>query len=240
MVRADAGRTIPWVQPIMAAPFFAHAQFSAPATVLALADPGDALPFVKAMWHYARGVAYAGQKNVAAARAEAAAIGKLKASDFSALVEGGIPAPDMLDLAHQVVLARCACRSKLRAARTEFETAAAIRTSSPIPSRRTGITRCGNRWPRCCCAWASSRRRRRRSARHLAQAPNNGWALYGLGEVYRRMGRKDARQRSCAASMTPGPASAARSTSRGCSEIVAIVGWAISAFTRVFDALWAR
>jgi predicted Zn-dependent protease len=26
----------------------------------------------------------------------------------------------------------------------------------------------------------------------LAQAPNNGWALYGLGEVYRRMGRKDA------------------------------------------------
>ncbi|MET0924162.1 MAG: hypothetical protein ABWY47_13575, partial [Xanthobacteraceae bacterium] len=45
VVRADAGSTIPWVQPIMAAPFFAHAQFSAPATVLALADPGDGLPF---------------------------------------------------------------------------------------------------------------------------------------------------------------------------------------------------
>ena len=24
----------------------------------------------------------------------------------------------------------------------------------------------------------------------LVQAPNNGWALYGLGEVYRRMGRQ--------------------------------------------------
>ena len=26
----------------------------------------------------------------------------------------------------------------------------------------------------------------------LVRAPNNGWALYGLGEVYRRNGRKDA------------------------------------------------
>ena len=26
----------------------------------------------------------------------------------------------------------------------------------------------------------------------LARAPNNGWALYGLSEVYRRMGRADA------------------------------------------------
>jgi predicted Zn-dependent protease len=26
----------------------------------------------------------------------------------------------------------------------------------------------------------------------LAQAPNNGWALYGLSEVYRRMGRAEA------------------------------------------------
>jgi thioredoxin-like negative regulator of GroEL len=26
----------------------------------------------------------------------------------------------------------------------------------------------------------------------LATAPNNGWALFGLAEVYRRMGRADA------------------------------------------------
>ena len=30
VVTADAARAIPWVQPIQAAPFFAHAQFSAP------------------------------------------------------------------------------------------------------------------------------------------------------------------------------------------------------------------
>ena len=193
VVRADAGRTIPWVQPIMAAPFFAHAQFSAPATVLALADPGDALPFVKAMWHYARGVAYAGQKNVAAARAEAAAIGKLKASDFSALVEGGIPAPDMLDLAHQVVLARAAlAEGKLRAARTEFETAAAIQDKLAYSEPPYWYYPVRQSLAAVLLRMGQLKEAEEAFRATLARAPNNGWALYGLGEVYRRMGRKDA------------------------------------------------
>jgi tetratricopeptide (TPR) repeat protein len=44
-------------QPVKAAPYFAHAQFSTPETILALPDPGDAIPYVKAMWLYTRGVA---------------------------------------------------------------------------------------------------------------------------------------------------------------------------------------
>ena len=47
------------VQPVKAAPYFAHAQFATPETILALPDPGDAIPYVKAMWLYARGVALA-------------------------------------------------------------------------------------------------------------------------------------------------------------------------------------
>ena len=39
VVTPEAARTIPWVQPIAAAPFFTHAQFSAPRVVLALAAP---------------------------------------------------------------------------------------------------------------------------------------------------------------------------------------------------------
>ena len=59
IVTSEASRTIPLLQPIRAAPLFAHAQFSPAPTVLALADPAEQLPFVKAMWHYARGVAHA-------------------------------------------------------------------------------------------------------------------------------------------------------------------------------------
>ncbi len=56
-------------------------------------------------------------------------------------------------------------------------------------SRRTGTTRSGSRWARCCCAWATSSAAEDAFRASLVQAPNNGWALFGLSETYRRMGR---------------------------------------------------
>jgi tetratricopeptide (TPR) repeat protein len=193
VVSEEAARTIPMVQPIRAAPYFAHAQFSAPGSVLALAAPSDELPFVKAMWHYARGVAYAAQNNVAAARAEAAAIARLKAGDFSALTAAGIPTPDVIDLAHEIVLGRIAlAEGKLPDARSAFERAVAVQdklTYSEPPhwyypvqqSLAAVLLRSGQ---------LDAAEEAFRAA--LVKAPNNGWALYGLSEVYRRMGKQDA------------------------------------------------
>jgi tetratricopeptide (TPR) repeat protein len=193
VVTADASRSIPWVQPIQAAPYFAHAQFSAPRTILALADPGGELPFVKAMWHYARGVAYAAEKNAAAAGQEADAIARLKTSDWSALAAGGIPAADILELARQVVLARIAlAENKLEAARDAFAQAAKLQDqltySEPphwyYPVRQSlgaVLVRLG-KLDEAAEAFRAS----------LVQSPNNGWALFGLGEVYRRTGERAA------------------------------------------------
>src|SRR5262249_49206368 len=50
LIPDEVARGIALVHPIKAAPYFAHAQFSAPDTILALPDPGDAIPYVKAMW----------------------------------------------------------------------------------------------------------------------------------------------------------------------------------------------
>src|SRR5690606_16112480 len=66
----EIATVIPIVQPMKVAPYFAHAQFSPPETVLALPEPSVALPYVKAMWHYARGVAMARSGNFDGARAE--------------------------------------------------------------------------------------------------------------------------------------------------------------------------
>src|SRR5581483_8536978 len=74
IVSDAAARNIAWVQPIKAAPYFAHAQFSDAKTILALADPGDDFPYVKAMWHYARAVGLASVSDLTAARAEVDAI----------------------------------------------------------------------------------------------------------------------------------------------------------------------
>jgi tetratricopeptide (TPR) repeat protein len=195
VVTAEAARTIPWVQPIKAAPYFAHAQFSAPAAVLALPDPGADLPFVQAMWHYARGVAHAAQGNGAAARGEAEAIARIKAGhDFAPLVAGGVPAPDVLELASQVVLGRIAvAENKLDDARVAFERAVQLQDGLPYnepphwyyPVRQSlgAVLVRLNRLDDAEEAFRAS----------LVRSPNNGWALYGLGEVYGRMGRKDAR-----------------------------------------------
>src|SRR5438034_2187276 len=71
LIPDQVARGIAMVQPVKAAPYFAHAQFSAPESILALPDPGDAIPYVKAIWHYARGVAQAARHDFSAATGEA-------------------------------------------------------------------------------------------------------------------------------------------------------------------------
>src|SRR5262245_56916945 len=193
IVTMDAVRAIPIAQPVAVAQYFAHAQFSPPATVLAIAAPPEDLSFVRAMWHYARGVAHATNKNVAAAREEAAAIEQLKARDYSALTGPGIPAPQLLDLARQVVLARIAlAEEQLPAARAAFERAATIQDELPYAEPPYWY------YPiRQSLAAVLLRMRELAAAEDqfrasLVKAPNNGWALFGLAEVYRRMGRADA------------------------------------------------
>ncbi|MGH8606616.1 MAG: hypothetical protein ACREX9_04085 [Gammaproteobacteria bacterium] len=194
VVTDEAARTIPWVQPIQAAPYFAHAQFSAPDAVLALSDPGPDLPFVKAMWHYARGVAYAVQKNIEAAQREAEAITWIGlGADLSGLTAGGIPAPDVLALARHVVLGRIAqAEGRLDAARVEFEHAVAIQDQLPYAepphwyypvhqSLGAVLLRAGELVGAEGAFRAS-----------LKATPNNGWALYGLSQVYKRMDDKRA------------------------------------------------
>ena len=97
LIPDEAARGIAMVQPVKAAPYFAHAQFSAPETILALPDPGDAIPYVKAMWLYARGVALAARGDFAGAAMAADAIETLeRTADFKLLKDSNIPAQEVL------------------------------------------------------------------------------------------------------------------------------------------------
>src|SRR5262245_41620348 len=128
LVPEQAALAIPGAHPVKAAPYFAYTLFSSPETVLALPIPGKAIPYVTAMWHYARGVAYVSQRNFAAAAAEASAIEAIERTvDFSPLKNAGIPALDVLTLARTVVAARIAlAQGDTQAAIERFERAAAL------------------------------------------------------------------------------------------------------------------
>jgi tetratricopeptide (TPR) repeat protein len=105
----DVAAAVPIAQPVKAAPYFAWAQYGDPDMVLAKSDPPGAPPYVKAMWHYARGVALAAKKDTAGARAEADAIHRIaQETDWSTLDAWAIPARPVLEVAENVVLARAA------------------------------------------------------------------------------------------------------------------------------------
>jgi hypothetical protein len=126
-------RAIAITQPVKAAPYFAHAQFSPPDTVLALPDPGDVLPYVKAMWHYARGIAHTARGDFTAAASEVNAIETLERNgDFSLLNSAGVPAQDVLKLARAVVQGRIAqAKGEGATAVTQFEQAATLQDTLP-------------------------------------------------------------------------------------------------------------
>jgi len=192
IVSDAAAKDIAWVQPIKAAPYFAHAQFSDAKTILGLVDPGADFPYVQAMWRYARAVGLASDGDVTAAQAEVDAIAQLEqANDFADLVAGGVPAKEILQLAQHVARARISQANKDPAgAIKHFEAAVALEDmlaySEPpywyYPTRQSlgaALVLAGD-LDRAEDVLRAS----------LVRTPNNGWALFGLMEVYKRRGDK--------------------------------------------------
>ena len=116
------------VQPIQQAPYFAHAQFSPPATILALAEPGKNRPFVEGSWHYARALADIRSGDLAAAGDEGRQIAALaETGDFNNLAAWYVPAKESLTVAAKVIDARVVrARGDRAAAATTLREAAAI------------------------------------------------------------------------------------------------------------------
>lgn len=190
VVSDEMAATVGWVQVMKAGPFFAHAQFSAPETILAVADPGDAFPYVKAMWHYARGVAFAARGDTESAADEAAAIGKLgKTADWSFLISQYVPADQVVEIARRVVLGRIAqAEGDIKAAVAEFTEAVKLQDGLAYmeppywyyPVRQSlgaALLADGNAGMAIKTFEAS-----------LKDAPNNAWALYGLSVAQSRIG----------------------------------------------------
>jgi tetratricopeptide (TPR) repeat protein len=182
IVSDRAKREVPWAQPIAAAPYNAHARFSPPETVLALPAPGDEFPFVKASWHYARGVALARQGKAEAARAEAAAIRELaKRPELAALAEVGLPGPDVLAIAERIVDARTAQAAGDHArAASLFSEAAATQDKLPYMEPPFWYYPVHQSVGASLLAQGKAKEAEAAFRSALQRSPNNGWAAAGL------------------------------------------------------------
>ena len=198
LIPDEAARGIAMVQPVKAAPYFAHAQFSSPETILALPDPGDAIPYVKAMWLYMRGIALAARHNFAGAAATADAIETLeRTADFKLLKDSNIPAQEVFRIARTLILARVAqAKGDFRTAVVRFERAAALQDALPYteppywyyPIRQSlaaALLQAGR--------YAEAQRQFQRA---LSRAPSNGWSYYGLAQLHKSRGNTAAARKA--------------------------------------------
>jgi tetratricopeptide (TPR) repeat protein len=189
-VPAESVKAFASLQPVKAAPYFSHVQFSSPETLLDLPDPGTDFVLVKAMWHYARATAYARMSQPDAAQKEADALAALERdADYKPLQDWGVPGKDIVHTARAVAMGRVAeARGDLDGAIKAFEEAVAVQDTLPYteppywyyPVRQSlgaALLRAG----RLDAAEAAFRT-------SFAKTPSNGWALRGLMEVYRQRG----------------------------------------------------
>lgn len=192
IVDAETATQIAWIQAIHAAPYFAALQYASASDVLAMPAPDPRLAYVRAMRHYARAVAYAQQHNQRGFDVEMAEMQRLRASDaLKPMVDQGVPAPDLIQLAEHVARGRfAAARGRHGQAIDHYRRAIAIEDRIPYmeppwwyyPVRQSlgaALYRAG-RYDEAREAFTAT----------LAKAPNNGWALYGLAASERALGRR--------------------------------------------------
>ncbi|MEM9170078.1 MAG: hypothetical protein AAGC56_10530 [Pseudomonadota bacterium] len=187
---------VPFAQPIKAAPYYAMATFGDPDAVLALPEPAEGAPFITAIWRYARGEALAKLGRIDDAAAEAAAIAEISnANAFEAMATVNIPAKDILRVAELTVRGRAAAADgDLDAAIAALEEAVQVQdrllyTEPPYwyyPLKQTlaGLA----------LRKGDAARAEQLFLETLVDAPNSGWAYYGLGEAFAAQGDKSGRK----------------------------------------------
>ena len=184
------------MQPVKAATYTTHAQFSDPDTILKLPAPPADLVLVDTMYHYARAVAFAGKKDAGAAQVELDALARIaREADFKPFEEWGVPAKEIVQTARLVALGRLAdAKGDLASAARDYEDAVFIEdalayTEPPYwyyPVRQS-LASVQLRQGRLDDAEKTFRE-------SLARVRGNGWALAGLAETFHRKGDRTSEQ----------------------------------------------
>lgn len=186
----DVALAMPWVQVIWAAPYFAHAQFSSPAEILAQPAPDPRMPYVSGMWRYSRSIAHALRRDAEAVETELGELRRIREkTDFKSMVSGGVPASELLELAEHVARGRLALASgDARGAISHYRAAIAIEDRIPYMEPPYWYYPVRQSLGAAQLASGDAVGGRQTFLETLARSPNNGWALYGLAEAQRRLG----------------------------------------------------
>ena len=176
------------LQPIKAAPYTTHAQFSDADTILKLPAPPDGLVLVETMYRYARALAFAAKRDAPAAQHEIDALAKMERdADFGPFAEWGVPAKEIVTTARLVATGRLADASgNLAGAAKAYDEAVFVEDTLaymeppywyyPVRQSLAAVLLREGKIDEAEKIFRES----------LARVRNNAWALAGLAETYRR------------------------------------------------------
>ena len=187
---AEMVRLAPWVQAIKVAPYFAYVQFDAGDTVMGLDDPGADFPYLRAMWHYARGEVMAGKGEFKAALREADAAEALADHPvMSDLNANGLPAPTLARIAAEVVRARVEINNgEMKSALHRLENATVLQDEMFYSEPSFWYFPVRQMLGAALLMDDQAHRAEAVFIRSLVDAPNNAWALFGLREAEAALG----------------------------------------------------
>jgi tetratricopeptide (TPR) repeat protein len=192
-VRLEQIEQFPTVEFFHTIPLLALVQFGRWDEVVSEPAPRGDLAYSNAIWHYARGVAFANGGNLDAARAEQAALEPLKANDKIMFLDGNdYPASALLAIADELLHGEIAMAADdLDTAITHFGNAVAGQDALPYteppfwyyPTRQSlgiALLRAGR-----------AAEAEQVYLRDLEDHPHNGWSTYGLVQSLEAQGRND-------------------------------------------------
>ncbi len=178
------------LQPIKAAPYTTHAQFSDAETILKLPAPSDGLVLVETMYHYARALAFAAKKDAPSAQKEIDILARMERdADFKPFADWGIPAKEIVGTARLVAMGRLAdANGDLEGAAKAYDDAVFIEDTLaymeppywyyPVRQSLAAVRLRQGKLDDAEKIFRES----------LSRVRNNAWALAGLDETYRRKG----------------------------------------------------
>jgi len=182
------------LQYVAAAPMLVLSQIGDDRDVITLAKPDDSLPYMQAMWHYARGSIMARAGNIAGADGELAALVELtKSATLVMMPQHDLPSVLLADIAKGVLSARIAeARGDMRSAIDDLEAADKDEMQLPYseppdwyyPVKQSlgAALLMSGRASEAVDAFRAS----------LLDQAGNTWALYGLMKAYQKLGDKPA------------------------------------------------
>ena len=181
------------LQDFVATPYFALVRFGKWDEMLTEAAPAKELAFVNAMWHYARGIAFAARNQVDRAKQELAALEAFKT--HKQLVDAELAKTkltDVVGLASHLVAGEIAAREgQMEAAARHMQQAVEMQDAQRYNEPATWHYPTRQSLGAVLMAAGRAKDAEDVYREDLARNPENGWSLYGLAEALRKQGKTD-------------------------------------------------